>query len=176
MKTGTLEELNVKPGDVVAWRGGQYIAFDKPAPKSDVWAGNLNDGWISGNAENCIIISRAAPDPLPHGHVTLPDGRTVDLTANRVRCDLMDPDELQAMKDHGGPYEVRCAGLWGIIKMPAWSFNATYRVAPKPVVETVVMYGNVRSFNTIYQRQVDTHSITLTIQDGKIIDTKTEEL
>ena len=126
------------------------------------------------------------PD-LPHGHVTLLDGRTVDLTANRVRCDLMDPDELQAMKDHGGPYEVR--GIEGWIWMhfdPAWDYHNTYRVTPKPAVsaasatETVVMTGhkfnNEWYFNSLHKDVRHTHRITLTIQDGKIIDTKTEEL
>ena len=108
-----------------------------------------------------------------HGHVTLPDGRTVDLTANRVRCDLMDPDELRALKGHGGPYEA-WFGKWCDAK-PSWEGCFTYRVSPKPVVETVVL---------CYRRDsgmVKNRIGTINLIDGKpdmasIIDTKTEEL
>ena len=119
------------------------------------------------------------PD-LPHGYVALPDGRTVDLTANRVRCNLMDPDELQALKDHGGPWEIWVSGKWRYIDYPNWQDYSTYRVAPKPVVETVVLTGhkfnNEWYFDTHRKDVRHTHRITLTIQNGKIIDTKTEEL
>ena len=111
-----------------------------------------------------------------HGHVTLPDGRTVDLTANRVRCDLMDPDELRALKGHGGPYEIWGVKGWILMgSTPAWDHHNTYRVAPKPVVETVVL---------CYRRDsgmVKNRIGTINLIDGKpdmasIIDTKTEEL
>ena len=192
MKTGTLKELNVQAGDVVRRPDGPA-----QGPMTVISAEVLTEGAFAGqvraelSGDGCgifdgeifTLISRAQEAPaslpstpdLPYGHVTL-DGRTVDLTSNRVRCDLMDPEELQAMKDHAGPYEIWDGG-WKDWDSPAWSGWGTYRVAPEPVVETVVIHGDpkIGSWGRT-QHEWDTHRITLTIQDGDIIDTKTEKL
>ena len=194
MKTGTLKELNVQAGDVVRWPDGPpqglITVISAEVSTEDAFAGQVRAelsgyGWGIFDGEIFTIISRAQEAPaslpitpdLPYGHVTLSDGRTVDLTANRVRCDLMDPEELQAMKDHGGPYEIWDEAKWREWCNPAWAAWSTYRVAPMPVVETVALYGKlyIGAF-AIAQQEGDTHRITLTIQDGDIIDTKTEKL
>ena len=195
MKTGTLKELNVQAGDVVRWPDGPpqgpITVISAEVSTEDAFAGQVRAelsgyGWGIFDGEIFTIISRAQEAPaslpstpdLPYGHVTLSDGRTVDLTANRVRCDLMDPEELQAMKDHGGPYEFWCGSEWHNLPfVPSWTKEYTYRVAPKPVVETLVIHGDpkIGSWGRT-QHEWDTHRITLTIQDGDIIDTKTEKL
>ena len=177
MKAGTLKELNVRAGDVVE---GLFSENSIAEIDGVLWC--LDQGgfpWlrVSESIGEYTLISRATTEPLPHGHVTLSDGRTIDLTANRVRCDLMDPEELQAMKDHGGPWEKWGLGEWSHCSEPMWITAMTYRVAPKPVVETVVLYGEL--YVGKWGRRhgaLDTHRITLTIQDGDTIDTKTEKL
>ena len=181
MKTGTLKELNVKPGDVVGYR--VRITYTMKMRNKEMWAWNEMGHWgfrVAKSRETYTIISRATPD-LPYGHVTLSDGRRVDLTKNRVRCDLMDPEELQVMKDHGGPYEKWGLGEWSHCSDPMWITAMTYRVAPKPVVETEPREWLI-SMDTMHVQSVpsgfkpDGSATSYVHVREVIIDTKTEEL
>lgn len=136
-ETGTLSELNVKPGDVVQIvRGGKNNPVDHfDAPSSTV---NKQKGVVALGGSYTYdydarfrIISRAAPP--------------VDLTAIREPFGLLDevygPGTQEAMRSHGGPYEMfDIDGKWSEWE-PRWSPGIAYRVKPAPKVETVTFDG-----------------------------------
>ena len=180
MKTGTLKELKVQDGDVVETK--LCLLRDIKFHMGELWLCRQGENPfcpVSSSTQTYTLVSRAKSD-LPHGHVKMKDGRVVDLTANTTPCDLMDPEELQAMKDHGGPWEWWRCRRWVGWGNPGWSGGSTYRVAPKPVVETVVLTGhkfnNEWYFDTHRKDVRHTHRITLKIKDGDIIDSKPEKL
>lgn len=176
----------MKVGSKIVFTGGLYweslpkgtiMTVEKVFSNGCVNAGKYHDG--RGLLKYLLRPSEFHPHTpdMPYGHVTLSDGRVVDLTANRVPCGLMDAEEQQALKDHGGPYEFWYVDEWEAEDMPSWNASSTYRVAPKPDVETVVIYGelDIGVWQDVRQDE-DTHKITMTIQDGQIIDIKAEEL
>lgn len=128
METGTLKELNVQPGDVVECvrEGSGYT--------KEGWRYVINDdrgvdglGQIFFTKSKFRIISRATPQP--------------DLTAITTPFGLLDTATQEALRAHGGPYEMWFGEKWSDIK-PDWSAGVpTYRVKPAPKVETVTVDG-----------------------------------
>lgn len=56
-----------------------------------------------------------------------------DLTKITTPFGLLDYETREALKAHGGPYEmVGSAGAWIVVGDPAWSGGTTYRVKPQP--------------------------------------------
>lgn len=136
METGTLKELNVKPGDVVECVdhgvsedhltfGKYYDIVNGPMLQTDMgsWWG---DGVLAHTAFPMLakfrILSRATPTP--------------DLTAITTPFGLLDEAIKKAMRAHGGPYEMWDGEEWdeGI---PSWYGDCTYRVKPSPISETI---------------------------------------
>ena len=55
-----------------------------------------------------------------------------DLTAITTPFGLLDRETQEALKAHGGPYQIyQLAGQWDEVH-PAWSAGAVYRVKPVP--------------------------------------------
>lgn len=131
METGTLKELDVKPGDVVALAGADgykftigYISGDRVYGTSEKSDRQYEDDWSLTATGNWFIISRATPTP--------------DLTAITTPFGLLDEATQEALRAHGGPYEMWDGAEWdeGI---PAWYGDCTYRVKPDPIIETETM-------------------------------------
>lgn len=56
-----------------------------------------------------------------------------DSTKNDKPCCLMNPDDLKALQECGGPWEfLRVDGEWEEIDHPNWHRNYTYRQKPQP--------------------------------------------
>lgn len=56
-----------------------------------------------------------------------------DLTAITTPFGLLDRETQEALKAHGGPYEIYgMFGLWEKRPDPAWAVDCTYRVKPAP--------------------------------------------
>lgn len=55
-----------------------------------------------------------------------------DLTTVNVPFGLLDEATQEALKAHGGPYEVWVGGEWDGHPHPAWSGSYVYRVKPTP--------------------------------------------
>jgi hypothetical protein len=56
-----------------------------------------------------------------------------DLTAIKTPFGLLDRETQEALKAHGGPYELYVMpGHWEKWPDPAWAFDRTYRVKPAP--------------------------------------------
>lgn len=123
MKTGTLIELNVKPGDMVEWNGSEYVAFEEPKPgdASGVWAGTEGHGWISGNA-TVRIISRADDAPTLWSEMT-----------------DAEKGALLLAQHNGEKIEFLTDGEWWYIERPNWKPSYAYRVRTHPKVETVAL-------------------------------------
>lgn len=135
METGTLKELNVKPGDVVEPAsnsdGSEKFEVMEDCKLKAMYAGGgghvLNRGWYW---DECIfrIISRAA--------------QPTDLTAITTPFGLLDAATQEALRAHGGPYEMYAGSSTG----HRWQRGClgeykaiAYRVKPGPVIETEIM-------------------------------------
>jgi hypothetical protein len=55
-----------------------------------------------------------------------------DLTKIEKPFGLLDAETQEALRAHGGPYEMYGYDGWTYNGMPAWSPNTTYRVKPQP--------------------------------------------
>lgn len=140
METGTLKELNVKPGDVVECvdhgvtddhltEGKYYGIVIGPMIRTDMgsWWG---DGHMAETPFPILakfrIISRAAQaTPTP------------DLTAITTPFGLLDEETQEALRAHGGPYERYYGEGWQIFESDDFSHDRTYRAKATPVFETV---------------------------------------
>lgn len=140
----TLTELNVKPGDVVAWRGGSHRTVGEWNGKS--WDIKGNDyATFCMSSKRFTIVSRAEPtedtpktwgewEPVQEYEVVFPVGGT------DYQCQMI-----------GGKMERRI------------------RIKPSPVRETVTMDGFTHN-NEWFFRERDarrTHTITFDTIDGK---------
>ena len=143
METGTLKELNVKPGDVVECVdhgvtedhltvGKYYGIVNGPMIQTDTgrWWG---DGDLAHTAFPMLaefrIISRAAQStPIP------------DLTAITTPFGLLDEATQEALRAHGGPYECYGGAGWWLMRYePIWAPFETYRIKAGPSIETETM-------------------------------------
>lgn len=133
-EVGTLRELNVKPGDVVEWHGDRFTVMDgKPCDwySGGVWASlhvpfsEENCEWISGSAEDCRIISRAAPIKYTPWQLATPDAMvTDDMQVSRG------PDgEIVAYRAKVEP-EVETVALYGAVRVygPHLVADATHKI------------------------------------------------
>ena len=151
MKTGTLQELNVQPGDVVEWTGdGEVGTIDNLM----IWRG-INGGRMKvsdSTIHDWRIISRAPRDDTPK--------LWRDMTAEEKGALLLAALEGKVIEYSAG-YE------WEEDK-PEWHDNLSYRVKPDDVVETVVIYtGNVNGEWAPYEDLDDTYRITFDIINGE---------
>lgn len=87
---------------------------------------------------------------------------------------LMPPEAQEAMKAHGGPWEVFSYGRWGFWggAQYEWSSDRAYRVKPASKVVTVTLYGGREGDTAEYGfyeigAVVQSHRITFNLIDGK---------
>ena len=171
METGTLKELNVKPGDVVecvagpkhrtSWVGKRAVCMDTGSRGLRVEA---EDGCFcavkDGSNWQYRIISRATPTP--------------DLTAITTPFGLLDETTQDALRAHGGPYEMYAGSSTG----HRWQRGClgeykaiAYRVKPGPVIETETMKITNADGTELAQATVTTRNgkpdwSTLQVQHG----------
>ena len=139
---GTLEELNVKPGDVVEYDGG----FGGKIVKRTVagWKGSRcyhTDHEFGGSVfmmrgPGWRIISRASGTPKTWGEMT-DEEKGVLLLAHH---------EGKVIEFLNGPYG------WSLASSPRWRSEQSYRIRPEHKRETVA---------------IDTHRITFDLIDGE---------
>lgn len=149
----TLAQHKVQAGDVVQnSRNGITAEIIVVAGSLQLaWEGCDDDTFpVAYAGAKYTVLSRATPAPMPHGHVRLGDGRVFDLTANELPLGLLegrDPEVAEALKKHGGPYQLYAVigpgAMWADWAGPsAWGKVCTYRVAPlppAPKVETIAV-------------------------------------
>ena len=140
METGTLKELNVKPGDVVEcvqWEGvyltpgRSYTLLDNGYLPDNKGEDFIPAGHNSGNFR---LISRAAdPEPKLWGDMT-PEEKGALLLARHE-------GKVIQYESHG----------WHDCDMapPGWFDGDAYRVRPEPKRETVVLYAGDTPIGTI---------------------------
>ena len=56
----------------------------------------------------------------------------IDLTKITTPFGLLDKATQEALKEHGGPYQVFSGCGWVLARVPTWQPLFTYRVAPTP--------------------------------------------
>lgn len=134
METGTLKEMDVKPGDVVALAGADgykftigYISGDRVYGTSEKSDRQYEDDWSLTATGNWFIISRATTTP--------------DLTAITTPFGLLDAATQKALRAHGGPYEFFSGDNWrdAALEPDEWLNFNTYRAKKEPKRETVTM-------------------------------------
>lgn len=132
-ETGTLKELNVKPGDVVELCDTMFdvVGIDFNNRRAFMLR-RVKDGTIynwAGEAKSWRIISRATPP--------------VDLTLIRIPLGLLDevygPGTQKALKAHGGPYQRFDGHKWIDCGFNEGWLATAYRVKPAPVVKAVTL-------------------------------------
>ena len=125
METGTLKELNVKPGDVVmlgGWRkkipmtvGPDMVARSEDNSYTMTVEKSTDPDWF--------IISRATPTP--------------DLTAITTPFGLLDQATQDALRAHGGPYDWYASNGWQHVVINNFEDHMTYRLQPELYLENV---------------------------------------
>ena len=138
METGTLKELNLKPGDVVEYaHEDQYIVCEGNKLQ---WSDGTIKDYLCWDTGQFTLVSRA---PTP------------DLTAVTTPFGLLDAATQEALRAHGGPYEMWDGAEWdeGI---PSWYGDSTYRVQPKPESETITCNAYVHPSGIISKIESDT--------------------
>jgi hypothetical protein len=145
-ETGTLQELNVKAGDVVecVWPDGRTYTHTISEFKDGRFWSNTTGGWL-GNMVPWRIISRASDTP-------------------KLWRDMTDAEKGALLLAHheGKVIDVFSDGEWTApINMIWYDWNA-YRVRPEPVREVRNLY--------IYAKDTDyalTKVGTIETEDGK---------
>ena len=135
-------------------RAGMYCVDAKGKRRGPIWVsltGNISypksygffnkNGTSIGGRDPDLVAEWT--DDLPYGHTLLPDGSTVDLTAIEKPLWLLSDDVREALKAHGGPYEMVSArsGWKAIDDDPSWCGHITYRVAPQPAPTPIDISG-----------------------------------
>lgn len=149
---GTLEELNVKPGDVVEFvltgshhtvLCGKRISDTKGAPI------NYDLSW------DCIgnfrIVSRASDKPKLWRDMT-PEEKGALLLAHH------EGKVIEWTGSFGSEFNMDSTR-----GTPVWSDTHAYRIKPEPKVETVTMDGNDIRFSGFFKG----HRITFNLIDGE---------
>lgn len=175
---GTLKELNLQSGDVVAlvgeppyWitEGEQYTVMtrkDRPNAsdmKGDIWAETPMENWVGFDCDwSFRIVSRAKPP--------------VDLTKLHAPFALLDEaygeGTQEALKAHGGPYQAWDGySGWFDINSPVGQFDTTiYRVKPEPTIlkctayREIILGDDTINLKVTYNRidgEIDPSSITV---------------
>jgi hypothetical protein len=131
MKTGTLKELNVKPGDVVEclmWFGDMFVAGKEYAVSFDGrLRGECKDGWVDQDYHGgtWIIVSRAAAAPKLWRDMTPEEKGALLLAAHEGRVvECWYQIAQKWVSDHKG------VGAFG---------GSAYRIRPEPKRETVAL-------------------------------------
>lgn len=127
METGTLEKLCLKPGDVVkclsAYREYWKVGMRYTATYSDEVVDEAGTNFRHDRYGEFCIVSRATP--------------VIDLTAITTPFGLLDEATQDALRAHGGPYQVFSGLKWvPAVFGPMSSPAQTYRVKPAPKRET----------------------------------------
>ena len=122
METGTLEELNVKPGDVVGNKHG--AVFETALDECGCICDKTDMCRLSDDYEFTLVSRAAQPTP--------------DLTAITTPFGLLDEATQYALRAHGGPYEYFGGIDWHVNTLiEHWAF--VYRVKPVPTIENETM-------------------------------------
>ena len=152
MESGTLKELNVKPGDVVKYYGEKEYTVAE-GNKLIHPGGNIQpyDGWDTVGYFS--IVSRAAPEPK----------LWKDMSPEEKGALLLAEYEGKTIEFWNGP-------LGWVEASPLWDSYRAYRVKPEPVVETVALYNDPNGGWSFYEDSGTykrSYSITFDLVDGK---------
>ena len=154
-KAGTLKELDVKPGDVLQWEGGEHFPCEVVEIDKSIVHMETPEGYLSYNLQYCchpwVVISRASDKP-------------------KLWRDMNDAEKSALLLAHheGKVIEVMDGNTWYRKTFPVFADGNAYRVRPEPEVEVIELYGNE---DTSFYRGgpcFDTHCITFNIVDGEI--------
>lgn len=140
---GTLQELNVNPGDVVE----NQKSFRTYTITDDMECGGIH---VSICIDQYRLISRAADTPKLWRDMTHEENGAL----------------LLAMYERK-TVQVYSAGTWEEKKSPPFYDGWAYRVKPEPKVETVTLYGRHDVQWVLARCQYDTHKITFNTINGK---------
>jgi hypothetical protein len=158
-ETGTLAELNVKPGDVVEWFNTSVVNPMEVISASIITSGAFEgqveavlSGYGSGifSVEQFRIISRASDTPKTWGEMTDAEKRAVALAFVQGRT-------VQCWQDGDTPE------YWADIPDPNWNDDCKFRIKPEPKRETVTLCGSDIRLKPF----IAGHRITFETIDGK---------
>jgi hypothetical protein len=135
------------------------------------WMYELGAGWWSEDGQRQKTSLRETQDLIAEWT------DTVDLTKITTPFGLLPKETQDALKAHGGPYEIWGGNDWNDWP-PMRTGTATYRVKPAPKVETVVLYGQNLGKEWFFcsnKNPRDHTKITLIFKDGVVQPTATVE-
>lgn len=169
MKIGSLKEIGAMPGDTVELVENA-ISWDHCV--GSVGVVTLKDGQLHTEGKNMNRVDTIGHKfkiikryELPYGHVRLPDGSTVDLTAIDKPLGLLSEDVKSALINCKLTYQYFRNNGWDVNDTPCWANSITYRVKPQPKIETVTIRANDLSFG-FQTVAVQGHEITFNLIDG----------
>jgi hypothetical protein len=126
------------------------------------WMYDIGAGWWSDDGQRKSKRLRETHDIIAEWT----DAPDVDLTKITAPFGLLPKETQDALKAHGGPYEIWRENGWDEW-LPLWTVTATYRVKPALRVEKVGGYYS-RSHGLLHFRANEcTHKITFDLIDGE---------
>jgi hypothetical protein len=101
------------------------------------WMYDIGAGWWSDDGQRKSRRMRETHDIIAEWT----DAPDVDLTKITTPFGLLPKETQDALKAHGGPYEIWGGTYWAESADPNWDGWYCYRVKPAPKVETVTIGG-----------------------------------
>jgi hypothetical protein len=155
MKTGTLKELDVKPGDVVECVTGSWHTSKGQRYTINSECDILNYSNGKTNESTFRLIPRATHEPKTWAEMT-PEEKGALLLAHHEGADI---EVWVVDHDFSG---------WLPARKPRWHDCLCYRVRPEPVRGVVTMAGYIdRGYFHVRSGVNDTHRITFDLIDGE---------
>jgi hypothetical protein len=132
MKTGTLKELNVKPGDVVECVYSDSVRYRHVVDRvtNGIYY-NQAPGGALGDAAPWRVVSRATDTPKLWRDMT-PEEKGALLLAHH-EGKVIEYTSVPVMEEG-----------WGIATHPSWVQKYAYRIRPEPKRETVGLWIDCR--------------------------------
>jgi hypothetical protein len=136
------------------------------------WMYELGAGWWSDTGQRLSEKSRETQDLIAEWT------DAVDLTNITTPFGLLPKETQDALKAHGGPYQIWGGNDWLDGSPYWWAGTTTYRVKPQPTTDTVVLYGQNLGKEWFFCSNKDPRDhtkITLIFKDGVVQPTATVE-
>lgn len=119
----SLTQLNVQPGDVVAFRGvDEFTISDRP--RHLIHSNGRHNSYGPWDTAREFVLRRRAAQPKPFGQLTRAEQGELLLAAHEGK-------PIQWFSDYHK--------TWFQATNPEWGFDRAYRVRPEPVVKQVAL-------------------------------------
>lgn len=156
--------MQIEAGKYYRTRDGRKVG-----PTVDCGAYLQVDGYHYSSDGTCSLYGKGEEALIPNRDLIAEWTDTPDLSnPHGTVFGMLPPETQEAMKAHGGPWEMFTGRMWSLASDPSWDGELAYRVKPGPKLEAVM--HDVEPFGWPRMR------FTATRIDGVVQPTATVEI